>query len=72
MKPRSGSASPRLYELIDLAQCGEVVPDLGRGGARGQDAAAWQLDRPGDVVVGNESVSFMLHRLFVLTAFRFP
>ena len=41
-----------LDELIDLLQCGEVVPGLGRDG--GQAATARQVDRRGHIAEGHE------------------
>ena len=57
-EPKIGLRFAGLDELIDLLQCGEVVPRLGRGGRQGSTAG--QFDRPGHVAEGNKSVSFLL------------
>ena len=57
-----GVGFARLNELVDLVETGEVVQRLGRGWRQG--ATVGQLDRPGDIVEGNESAALVAAMIF--------
>ena len=64
MKPRSASASLASTSWSIWSRRGEVVQRLGRGWRQG--ATVGQLDRPGDIVEGNESAALVAAMIFVL------
>ena len=57
-----GVGFARVNELVDLVETGEVVQRLGRGWRQG--ATVGQLDRPGDIVEGNESAALVTAMIF--------